>query len=1185
MNKYQKKKIKDKTNNTEPFVKFGPLIKDVTEIHIKVTDIYHTTQHYKNIIKNFMERISMANSAVNILQKRKELIISNHYYTSLRRLVQVLQNMIKFVKETQYNESLKEEDKILKEDIEEFLKFQTASMINTIVKILDEVKELCKKAQHNKKIAGILTKRISKVIPLIKIIQQKDELFTSHYEDSHNNLRRLILQVPQNMKKYIEEITQYDTMQELLETETFEKKFKELRNEYNDIVKISLLNFNINFDFKINEQEDDKILLTDLVKSRIAKIFNEVKELYKIAQHNKNITFNLIKRMFEAYFAVIQANKDLDTSHLQRLFQVFKEMKKYIEEITQYNTVQDFLKDKIIEYKFKDLREEYNNTCIDLLNFDNCKKFKEQDEDKILKEDIKELIKFQTILAESITGMNMKQISEINNTIYFELFFPLIKDVASIFNRSMDLYHKVQHKKITKILIDRITKATNTVNIYILQDTDDNLYTSKNHVNLQRLVQVLQDMKNFIAEELTQNNLLIESVKSKIIELCNEYDTCISLLMINPKVNLESKNLNDEFQEALTESIIELFEYNMNQNITDTNDEMNKIIKMVINMHSLIDNKKGIRFNEFPLPYYNYIMSDDKPRSDKLRKYINRINGDEVAFKTVKENHIIVQVENQVTILKKLEYCQNIIQFYGLTYDGSKFYLITEWAENGNLRKYISLYGQNIEIKFRLKFAYDIAKGLNFLNSVKILHQNISSENIVITNHDVAKLTNFQLANNLFKDKKYIQYSSPEMLEVNKEKEYNTKCEIYSYGILLWEIAECKVPYAEFENPDIIKKVIKGYREKFTPDTNIPKEYQILVKKAVKQNPDYRPTFAKLLIGLQDIFNNYISIRKDLLWIKSAIKEKAIKYIEWNELTDLSKVGSGHFGSVSKARWSKINDFIVIKKLNNSNDIQEDAFQHEIQMQNRVHACENIIRFIGITQELQSQNNYCIVMEYADSGNLRVYLKKNFSFLNWNKKYQFAFDITNGVHYLHKEKIIHRDLHAKNIVIHKGKAKITDFGYAKSMETQTKIHTEIFGMIPYVAPELLKHKGSQLPPFSWKTDIYSLGVLLWELSSGYPPFENTDEILLPIHIICNKKREEKIPDTPSDYYNLYTACWNENPEERPTIEIIYNKLLQLSNINTEDLLLYDINNDVKDSSSNNLQFSNSLNSLEIIKHS
>ncbi|CAB4490918.1 unnamed protein product [Rhizophagus irregularis] len=1143
-----KKKKKGKADNdTEPFLKFGPLIKDVTEIHIKVTDIYHTTQHYKNIIKNFMERISMANSAVNILQKRKELFTSNHYYTSLRRLVQVLQNMIKFVKETQYNESLKvktikkrfkslnkeydnsislldffdfkkfnaqEEDKILKEDIEEFLKFQTASMINTIVKILDEVKELCKKAQHNKKIAVILTKRISKVISLIKIIQQKDDLFTSHYEDSHhNNLRRLILQVPQNMKKYIEEITQYDTMQELLETETFEKKFKDLRNEYNDIVKISLLNFNINFDFKINEQEDDKILLTDLVKSRLTKIFNEVKELYKIAQHNKNITFNLIKRMFEAYFAVIQANKDLDTSHLQRLFQVFKEMKKYIEEITQYNTVQDFLKDKIIEDKFKDLREEYNNTCIDLLNFDNCRKFNEQDEDKILKEDIKELIKFQTILAESITGMNMKQISEVTNTIYFELFFPLIKDIASISNRSMDLYHKVQHKKITKILINRIIKATNTVNIYILQDTDDNLYTSKNHVSLQRLVQVLQDMKNFIAEELTQNNLLIESVKSKIIELCNEYDTCISLLMINPKVNLESKNLNDEFQEALTESLIE---DNMNQNITDTNDKMNKIIKMVINMHSLIDDKKGIRFNEFPLSNYNYLMSNDKPRSDKLRKYINIMTGDKVAFKTVKENHI-VQVKNQIMILKNLEYCQNIIQFYGFTYDSSKFYLIIEWAENGNLHKYISLYGQNIETKFRLKFAYDIAKGLNFLNSVKILHRNIGSKNIVITNHDVAKLTNFQLANNLVIDKKYVQYSSPEMLEVNKEKEYDTKCEVYSYGILLWEIAECKVPYAEFENPiDIIKKVIKGYREKFTPNTNIPKEYQILVKKAVKQNPNYRPTFAKLLIGLQDIFNNYISIRKDLLWIKSAIKEKAIKYIEWNELTDLSKVGSGHFGSVSKVR---------------------------------------------ITQELQSQNNYCIVMEYADS----------------------AFDITNGVHYLHKEKIIHRDLHAKNIVIHKGKAKITDFGYAKSLETQTKIHTEIFGMIPYVAPELLKHKGSQLPPFSWKTDIYSLGVLLWELSSGYPPFENTDERLLQIHIICNK-REEKIPDTPSDYYNLYTACWNENPEERPIIEVIHNKLLQLSNKDTEDSLLY-INDDVKDSLSDNLQFSNSLNSLEIIKHS
>src|SRR5439155_20125834 len=83
----------------------------------------------------------------------------------------------------------------------------------------------------------------------------------------------------------------------------------------------------------------------------------------------------------------------------------------------------------------------------------------------------------------------------------------------------------------------------------------------------------------------------------------------------------------------------------------------------------------------------------------------------------------INQVKLQVTILKKLEYCQNIIHFYGHTYDEDKYYLVTEWAENGNLCEYISKHEQTIEIKFRLRFAYDIAKGLNFLNAVKVRYK------------------------------------------------------------------------------------------------------------------------------------------------------------------------------------------------------------------------------------------------------------------------------------------------------------------------------------------------------------------------------------------------------------------------------------------------------------------------------
>ena len=111
-------------------------------------------------------------------------------------------------------------------------------------------------------------------------------------------------------------------------------------------------------------------------------------------------------------------------------------------------------------------------------------------------------------------------------------------------------------------------------------------------------------------------------------------------------------------------------------------------------------------------------------------------------------------------------------------------------------------------------------------------------------------------------------------------------------------------------------------------------------------------------------------------------------------------------------------------------------------------------------------------------------------------------------------------------------------------------------MAPYMAPELLKHgDNSQPPPFSKKTDIYSLGVLLWELSSGYPPFKNHIEMGLIFNIL-NGAREQKIQNTPPFYYDLYTACWNGNPKKRPIIEYIHdklkNKLPKNNVITTED---------------------------------
>ena len=110
------------------------------------------------------------------------------------------------------------------------------------------------------------------------------------------------------------------------------------------------------------------------------------------------------------------------------------------------------------------------------------------------------------------------------------------------------------------------------------------------------------------------------------------------------------------------------------------------------------------------------------------------------------------------------------------------------------------------------------------------------------------------------------------------------------------------------------------------------------------------------------------------------------------------------------------------------------------------------------------------------------------------------------------------------------------------MKTQTLIHKVAFGMVPYVAPELF---NSKLPPYSTKTDVYSLGVLLWEISSGRPPFKDHESDKLLIMSICQGMREEKVSDTPPDYHKLYTDCWDEDPKKRPVIEDVYGKLYSM----------------------------------------
>src|SRR5436305_12675550 len=103
--------------------------------------------------------------------------------------------------------------------------------------------------------------------------------------------------------------------------------------------------------------------------------------------------------------------------------------------------------------------------------------------------------------------------------------------------------------------------------------------------------------------------------------------------------------------------------------------------------------------------------------------------------------------------------------------------------------------------------------------------------------------------------------------------------------------------------------------------------------------------------------------------------------------------------------------------------------------------------------------------------------------------------------------------------MHQNAIKLADFGLSKRIEEASKSKTKLFGMVPYVDPKRFDSKQSY--SLNKKSDVYSIGVLLWELSSGIPPFNREDNDIVLVLKILQGERETIVPGTPTEYSNLY----------------------------------------------------------------
>jgi predicted Ser/Thr protein kinase len=246
------------------------------------------------------------------------------------------------------------------------------------------------------------------------------------------------------------------------------------------------------------------------------------------------------------------------------------------------------------------------------------------------------------------------------------------------------------------------------------------------------------------------------------------------------------------------------------------------------------------------------------------------------------------------------------------------------------------------------------------------------------------------------------------------------------------------------------------------------------------------------------------------------------------ELTFGKILGAGSFGRVYQGTWR--HSEVAIKELLPEclSPVAVEEFEREAHTMQRLRS-PHVIQFYGYCVSPK----YCIVMEYMPQGSLFNLLHYSQKPLSWEMRIHIAQDLSKGLEYLHAEKVLHRDIKSQNVLLSENNTvKLTDFGLSKvKMETRSATKgVQSVGTLAWMAPELFARNGV----YTFKADIYSLGMTLWELASRDTPFKEAPSPAMISCWVLGGEREEIPADCPQKLSNAITACWAQEPEHRPT---------------------------------------------------
>ncbi|KAK1804453.1 hypothetical protein P4O66_020039 [Electrophorus voltai] len=253
------------------------------------------------------------------------------------------------------------------------------------------------------------------------------------------------------------------------------------------------------------------------------------------------------------------------------------------------------------------------------------------------------------------------------------------------------------------------------------------------------------------------------------------------------------------------------------------------------------------------------------------------------------------------------------------------------------------------------------------------------------------------------------------------------------------------------------------------------------------------------------------------------------------EVTRGEELGSGNFGLVWKGHWRGEN--VAVKTIR-EDAMTEEEFKEEAEVMMKL-SHPKLVQLYGLCTQ---RSPICLVFEFLENGCLSDFLRSQRGCLSKDTLLQMCLDVSEAMAYLESSNFIHRDLAARNCLVSKDLiVKVSDFGMTRYvLDDQYRSYTTKFP-VKWSSPEVIKFSK-----FSSKSDVWSYGVLMWEVySEGKLPYEcrSNMEVVESLNAGQRLLQPRLCPET---VYQLMQWCWKEKPDDRPSFVLLLHELASLA---------------------------------------